>query len=40
MFGKGRVYYNGLGHEEVVWNDPRYQDMLLKAIKWVMQEED
>jgi len=39
-FGKGRVYYNSLGHEEAVWNDPRYQDMLLKAIKWVMREED
>jgi hypothetical protein len=40
MFGKGRVYYNSLGHEEAVWKDPRYQDMLLKAIKWVMREED
>jgi type 1 glutamine amidotransferase len=37
-FGKGRVYYNSLGHEEAVWNDPRYQDMILKAIKWVMRE--
>ncbi len=40
MFGEGRVYYNSLGHDEAVWNDPRYQDMLLKAIKWVMREED
>jgi type 1 glutamine amidotransferase len=39
-FGKGRVYYNSLGHEEAVWNDPRYQEMLLKAIQWVMREED
>jgi type 1 glutamine amidotransferase len=39
-FGKGRVYYNSLGHEEAVWNDPRYQDMLLKGIKWVMREGD
>jgi type 1 glutamine amidotransferase len=39
-FGKGRVYYNSLGHEEAVWNDPRYQDMILKAIKWVMREAD
>lgn len=39
VFGKGRVYYNGLGHEAAVWNDPRYQDMLLKGIKWVMREE-
>ncbi|MGD0227872.1 MAG: ThuA domain-containing protein [Terriglobia bacterium] len=39
-FGNGRVYYNSLGHEEAVWTDPRYQDMLLKGIKWVMKEED
>lgn len=37
-FGKGRVYYNSLGHEEAVWNDPRYQQMLLRGIKWVMRE--
>jgi len=38
--GKGRVYYNGLGHEEAVWNDPRYQEMLLNGIKWVMRQID
>ncbi len=38
MFGKGRVYYNSLGHEDAVWNDPRYQEMLLNGIKWVMRE--
>lgn len=38
-FGKGRVYYNSLGHEAAVWNDPRYQEMLLKGIKWVMREQ-
>jgi type 1 glutamine amidotransferase len=35
-FGKGRVYYNGLGHDDWVWNDPRYQEMLLNGIKWAM----
>jgi type 1 glutamine amidotransferase len=35
-FGKGRVYYNGLGHDDWVWNDQRYQEMLLKGIKWAM----
>jgi len=35
-WGKGRVYYNGLGHDDWVWKDPRYQDMLLNGIKWVM----
>jgi len=38
MFGKGRVYYNSLGHEEAVWNDPRYQEMLLNGIRWVMRQ--
>jgi len=36
MYGKGRVYYNGLGHDDWVWKDPRYQEMLLNGIKWVM----
>ncbi|MBZ5542706.1 MAG: ThuA domain-containing protein [Acidobacteriia bacterium] len=35
-FGKGRVYYNGLGHDDWVWKDQRYQDMLLKGIQWAM----
>ena len=34
--GKGRVFYTALGHEEAVWNDPRYQQMLLAGIKWAM----
>jgi hypothetical protein len=40
MFGKGRVYYNSLGHEEAVWKDQRYQEMLLNGIKWVLREGD
>ena len=35
-FGKGRVYYNGLGHDDWVWKDPRFQEMLLKGIQWAM----
>jgi hypothetical protein len=38
MFGKGRVYYNSLGHEEAVWNDPRYQEMLSNGIRWVLKQ--
>jgi type 1 glutamine amidotransferase len=33
-YGKGRVFYTSLGHEEAVWNDPRYQDLVLGGIKW------
>src|SRR5712692_1114831 len=36
--GEGRCFYTALGHEEAVWNDPRYQTMLLNAIKWVMRQ--
>ncbi len=35
-YGKGRVYYNGLGHDDWVWKDSRYQEMLSKGIQWAM----
>jgi uncharacterized protein len=35
-YGQGRVFYTALGHEDAVWHDPRYQQMLLKAIQWAM----
>jgi type 1 glutamine amidotransferase len=35
-YGKGRVYYNGLGHDDWVWKDPRFQEMLSKGIAWAM----
>jgi hypothetical protein len=38
LYGKGRVYYNGLGHEDAVWKDARYQEMLLNGIKWAMKQ--
>jgi type 1 glutamine amidotransferase len=34
--GRGRVFYTALGHDEAVWNDPRFQEMLLGGIKWAM----
>jgi type 1 glutamine amidotransferase len=36
MYGKGRVYYNGLGHDKEVWESPQYQKMLLAGIQWAM----
>jgi len=35
-YGKGRMYYNGLGHREDVWDKPEIQKMWLEAIKWAM----
>ena len=36
-YGRGRVFYTALGHEEAVWRDPRYQRMLTNAILWTMR---
>jgi type 1 glutamine amidotransferase len=33
-YGRGRVFYTALGHEKAVWQDGRYQQMLLNAIRW------
>lgn len=35
-YGKGRVFYCGLGHREDVWDRPDVQKMWLEAIKWAM----
>lgn len=34
--GKGRAFYTALGHEKAVWEDPRFQELLLKGIEWAM----
>lgn len=35
-YGKGRVFYTALGHEEAVWKSPWYQQLLLNGIKYAM----
>jgi type 1 glutamine amidotransferase len=37
MDGKGRVFYTALGHEKAVWEDPRFQELLLNGIEWAMR---
>jgi len=32
--GGGRVYYNALGHFPATWNDRRFQQQLVGAIRW------
>jgi len=32
--GAGRSYYNALGHFSSTWNDPRFQQQLVGAIRW------
>jgi type 1 glutamine amidotransferase len=34
-YGEGRVYYNALGHFAETWSDPRFQQQLAAAIRWV-----
>lgn len=35
-YGNGRVFYTALGHRDEVWNDSRYQQHLLGAIRWAL----
>ena len=35
-YGKGRVFYTGLGHTDASWDDPRVRTMTLEAIKWAI----
>ena len=32
--GRGRSYYNALGHFDSTWRDARFQTMTLNAIRW------
>jgi type 1 glutamine amidotransferase len=32
--GKGRVYYNAMGHRDDVWTSERFQKMLAGAVVW------
>jgi uncharacterized protein len=34
IFGRGRVFYTALGHEEAVWRDARFQQMIRNAALW------
>ena len=35
-YGKGRVFYTSLGHENAVWQDPRFQEHLTGGIRWAL----
>ena len=35
-YGKGRVFYSGLGHTDESWDDPRVQSMFLEGIRWAL----
>lgn len=35
-YGNGRVFYTALGHRHEVWQDERFQQHLLGAVRWAM----
>jgi type 1 glutamine amidotransferase len=37
-YGTGRVFYTALGHRDDVWNDRRFQQHLIGAIRWALGE--
>ncbi len=36
QYGKGRVFFNALGHEDAVYDRPEIQKMMIESVKWVM----
>ena len=32
--GKGRVWFNAMGHREDIWDNPKFQAMLVGGIEW------
>jgi uncharacterized protein len=36
QYGKGRVLYNGLGHQQEVWDRPDIQKMWVEQVQWAM----
>jgi type 1 glutamine amidotransferase len=35
-YGKGRVLYNGLGHQQEVWERPEIQKMWVEQVRWAL----
>jgi len=33
-YEKGRVWFNAMGHREDVWDNPKFQEMLIAGIEW------
>ena len=34
--GKGRVFYNAMGHREETWDDPKFQQAFVDALYWAV----
>ena len=40
MHGQGRIFYTSMGHREDVWENPKYQGLLLGALAWATGKVD
>ena len=38
--GDGRVFYTSMGHREDVWENPKYQGLLIGALAWATGQVD
>ena len=39
-FGKGRLFYTNLGHNEGTWTNPQFKEHLLTGIRWALKLEE
>jgi type 1 glutamine amidotransferase len=39
-FGKGRLFYTNLGHNEGTWQNPQFKEHLLTGIRWALKLEN
>jgi len=35
-YGEGRVFNNALGHNEELWDDPSFRELMTEGIKWAL----
>jgi type 1 glutamine amidotransferase len=40
VHGNGRVFYTSMGHREDVWENPKYQGLLVGALTWATRGSD
>lgn len=40
QIGQGRLFYTNLGHTPSTWDDPRFRDQILEAIRWTGHRKD
>ena len=36
-YGKGRVFYSTLGHEDTAWDNPPVRQMYFQAVRWALR---